>query len=80
MPYIADTHALIWFFTNSRSLGQTALDILREADAGREVIMIPTIVLAEVMSICKSGKAPLDFATTWPSLKPGITINLFPLI
>lgn len=52
MPYVADTHALVWFFTNSPTLGQTALQLMREADAGREVIIIPTIVLGELMSIC----------------------------
>jgi PIN domain nuclease of toxin-antitoxin system len=71
MPYVADTHALVWFFTNSPTLGQTALHLMREADAGREVIIIPTIVLGELMSICQSGKAPLDFSTTLARLETG---------
>lgn len=79
MPYVADTHALVWFFTNSRRLSQTALHIMREADAGREVIFIPTIVLAELMSICKSGKTPLDFSTTLGRLEAGDNYQIIPL-
>jgi PIN domain nuclease of toxin-antitoxin system len=79
MPYVADTHALVWFFTNSPKLGQAALQILREADAGREVIIIPTIVLGELMSICKSGKVALDFSTTLTKLEIGDNYQIVPL-
>jgi predicted nucleic acid-binding protein len=50
-----------------------------EADAGREVIIIPTIVLAELMSICKSGKTPLDFSTTLSRLEAGDNYQIIPL-
>jgi PIN domain nuclease of toxin-antitoxin system len=43
MPYVADTHALIWFFTGSPNLGRTAQLIMREADAGREIILCPLL-------------------------------------
>jgi PIN domain nuclease of toxin-antitoxin system len=39
MSYVADTRALVWFFTGSPNLGQTAQKIMHEADAGREIIL-----------------------------------------
>ena len=79
MPYLADTHALVWFLTSNPTLGQTALQIMREADAGREIILVPTIVLGELMSICNSGKAPLDFSTTLAKLEAGDNYQIIPL-
>ena len=79
MPYVADTHALVWFFTGSSRLGPSALQVMRQADAGQEVIIIPTIVLGELMSICKSGKASLDFLTTLEKLEAGDNYQIVPL-
>lgn len=79
MPYVADTHALVWFFTGSPNLSRTAQQIMREADAGHDIIFVPTIVLGELMSICKSGKAPLDFTTTLTRLEAGDNYQIMPL-
>ena len=79
MPYLADTHALVWFFTSSQKLGQAALQIMRQADVGHEVIIIPTIVLGELMSICKSGKISLDFSTILAKLEAGDNYQIVPL-
>jgi len=61
MPYVLDTHALIWFLTSDNKLGKKALELLRRADMGEETIIIPTVVLAEIFYICEKNKVALKF-------------------
>ena len=61
MPYVLDTHALIWFLTSDNKLGKKALELLRRADMGEETIIIPTVVLAEIFYICEKKKEPIRF-------------------
>lgn len=79
MPYVTDTHALVWFLTKSPQMGKAAMHVMREAAAGREVIVIPTIVLGELMNICQAGKAPLDFSATLDQIESGDNYRIFPL-
>ena len=51
--YVADTHALIWYFTNDPKLGHTCKKILELADAGLEEVAVPTIVVAEALYISR---------------------------
>jgi PIN domain nuclease of toxin-antitoxin system len=44
--YVADTHALFWYLTNSPSLGANASLAFDEADADQALIYIPAIVVA----------------------------------
>lgn len=41
--YVADTHALFWYLTNSPSLGPGARLGFDEADTGQAVICVPAI-------------------------------------
>ena len=61
MSYVLDTHALIWFLTSDNKLGNKALELLRRADTGKETIIIPTVVLAEVLYICEKNKVAIKF-------------------
>ncbi len=42
--YVADTHALFWYLTNSSALGPRASLAFDEADAGQGLIYIVTTV------------------------------------
>jgi len=61
MPYVADTHSLIWFLTDDKRLGAKAKDILERADEGKVIIIIPTIVLAELVFICEKKDVSVKF-------------------
>ena len=61
MLYLADTHSLVWFLTDSSKLGKKALELLNRAERGNGIIFIPTIVLAEIMYICERKKAAIKF-------------------
>lgn len=58
MAYVADTHALIWFFTNDPQLSTKARDVFERAERGETIIIIPTIYLMEILYVCeKKGVA-----------------------
>ena len=47
MDYVADTHSLVWYFTDDKQLSENALFAFEET-VGSGLVMIPTIVLAEI--------------------------------
>ena len=61
MLYVADTHTIIWFLSNDTRLGNQAKKILEKADEGKVIIIIPTIVLAELIFICEKKDASVKF-------------------
>ena len=57
MIYVADTHSLLWFLSEDANLSPKAKQVFDACEEGKEVIVIPTIVLAELMHLCeKKGK------------------------
>ncbi len=63
MRYVADTHTLVWYFTNDKRLGAVAYDTL-EGSIEKGEILIPTIVLAELLYISERGRIKLSFKET----------------
>ncbi|OGW55727.1 MAG: hypothetical protein A2Z46_06635 [Nitrospirae bacterium RBG_19FT_COMBO_55_12] len=61
MNYVADTHALLWHFTNSPKLSHRASEIFAAGERGESVIFIPSIVIAEALSIFDKKKLSFDF-------------------
>ena len=63
MNYVADAHAIVWYFIDDPRLSQTARQVFEQTiTAG--VIIIPTIVLAEIMYISQKGRISLTFEET----------------
>ena len=66
--FVADTHALLWYFSDSRKLGSKASKIFDEADNGNAILHIPAIVVAELYyANVKTGK-PIDFSDAYRKL------------
>ncbi len=61
MNYVADTHALLWWFTDSPKLSKKAAAIFEECERGEIVIFIPSIVIAEALSIFDKKRVSFDF-------------------
>src|SRR4030066_2439066 len=61
MNYVADTPALLWHFTNSPKLSHRASEIFAAGERGESVIFIPSIVIAEALSIFDKKKLSFDF-------------------
>jgi predicted nucleic acid-binding protein len=60
--YVCDTHALFWHLIDSPRLGVAAKRAFEEGDAGQAVIIIPSIVLAELYYVIRKSGAALNFA------------------
>jgi len=56
MKYVVDTHSLVWYFTKDQRLSSKVRDALREAERGRNEIIIPAVVLLETIDIQEKKK------------------------
>jgi PIN domain nuclease of toxin-antitoxin system len=61
MNFVTDTHALVWWFTDSPKISPKAIDIFEGCESGQNIIFIPSIVLAEALSIFEKKRIPFDF-------------------
>ncbi len=62
MLYLTDTHSLIWFLTKDSNLSDKAKAIFLLAENRQAVILIPTIVLAELLFVCEKKKFQKGFS------------------
>ena len=61
MNFVADTHALIWWFTDSPRISLKASEIFEKCEKGENVIFIPSIVIAEALSIFDKKRFSFNF-------------------
>lgn len=59
MPYVIDTHALVWHLTNDAKLGADARAVMTRIDSGKDKGLVPTIVLAEILYASERGRISL---------------------
>jgi PIN domain nuclease of toxin-antitoxin system len=60
MPFVADTHALVWYMTNDANLSSEARRIFQDTDDGKEEIHIPCIVFFELLYLVERKNLPID--------------------
>ncbi len=58
MEYITDAHALLWHLYLPRRLGKAAQGVFSDVDAGKGIIRIPAVVVAEVLMVVQKGRLP----------------------
>ncbi len=61
MNFVADTHALLWWFTDSTRISSKAAGIFEKSERGEGIIFIPSIVIAEALSIFDKKRIDFDF-------------------
>jgi predicted nucleic acid-binding protein len=71
MPYVTDAHPLIWYFTRDPRLSAKALEIFRSSAAGREIIIVPTIVLGEILHVSEAGRMQVSFQDVLSRIEEG---------
>ncbi|MFW6126419.1 MAG: type II toxin-antitoxin system VapC family toxin [Chloroflexota bacterium] len=76
--FVADTHALAWYFTGAAKLGSEALDVLRASASGRGLIVVPTIVLAELMWISEKKRISLEFHELVDKIEASQNFEVYP--
>ncbi len=63
MDYTTDTHSLVWYLQGSKELSPKALKAFEQTKK-KGIIIIPSVVLAELMFIADKGKVTLSFEKT----------------
>jgi PIN domain nuclease of toxin-antitoxin system len=69
MNFVTDTHALLWWFTDNPKLSKTAAQIFSNCEKGESVIFIPSIVIAEALSIFDKKRVSFDFKKLFKKIK-----------
>jgi len=68
MNFVADTHALLWWFTDSPKISPKASEIFEKCERGEAVIFIPSIVIAESLSIFEKKRITFNFKNLFKSI------------
>jgi len=61
MPYVTDTHTLIWYMTDDPNLSIKAKRIFKKVDNIQEHVFIPCIVFFELLYLIEKKKIGVDF-------------------
>lgn len=61
MPYVADTHSLVWHMSDDPKLSHEAKQIFQRTDNAEEVVYIPCIVFFELVYLTEKRKIAADF-------------------
>ena len=61
MPYVTDTHALVWYMENDPKLSREARNIFQKVDNMQEYVFIPCIVFFELLYLTEKKKVVADF-------------------
>ena len=78
MIYVTDTHSLVWYFAESPRLSKKALEVF-ESTVKEGLIIVPTVVLAEIMFIAEKGKISLTFEETLRKIREYENFDIAPL-
>jgi PIN domain nuclease of toxin-antitoxin system len=57
---VADTHAIVWYLTNSPRLSPATAKALDDASAAGDSILIPSISLVELTYLVEKGRVPAE--------------------
>ncbi len=79
MNHIADTHALLWHFTDSPKISSKAKNLFDQCERGECIIFIPSIVIAECLSIFDRKKVNFNFKTLFDQIRKSENYVLIPL-
>ena len=71
MLYVADTRGIVWFLSDNPQLSEKAKNIFEETEQGKNIIVIPTIVLAELLYLCERKKMQNVFSIIIKKIKEG---------
>ena len=77
--YVTDAHGFLWFLSKDERLGKRALEIFRACDKGKEIIVIPSIVLLECMYVCEKKRIGIEFREIIQKIQGTLNYPIYPL-
>jgi len=78
MDFVTDTHSLVWYLSDDQRLSNKALKSF-EGTIKSGLIIVPTVVLAEILFIAKKGRIPLNFSETVSRIESLQNFEVLPL-
>ena len=78
MNVVTDTHALVWYFMDDKRIGKEAIELF-EGIKNDVLIIVPTIVIAEIMYITMKGRITLSFENTVQLIEENDNFDIVPL-
>lgn len=79
MNFITDTHQLLWWFTENPKLSPKASEIFSKCEEGESVIFVPSIVVAEALSIFDKKRISFDFKKLFKKINESENFIIIPL-
>lgn len=79
MNAVADTHALLWWFTNDTKLGSKAISVFQKCEKGDSVFFIPSIIIAEALSIFDKKRVIFSFTGLFRKITRSENYIIIPL-
>ena len=56
--YVTDTHPLVWYLEDNKRLSRAAARAITEAETGKAIIHIPSIVFVELLFLIQRHRIP----------------------
>ena len=79
MNFVTDTHPLLWWFIDSPQISLNASEIFEKCELGENVIFIPSIVIAEALSIFDKKRVSFDFRKLFRKINESENFVILPL-
>jgi PIN domain nuclease of toxin-antitoxin system len=77
--YVTDAHGFLWFLSQDKKLGKNAVRIFRSCDIGKEIVVVPSIVLLECMYVCEKQRLELKFQEVMRKIQGTFNYPVYPL-
>lgn len=78
MQFLTDTHALVWHFTDSPRISRKAREVFERCERGGCVVFIPTIVVAECLSLFEKQRVSFDFKALLAQIRDSANYVIVP--
>jgi len=79
MPYVTDTHSLVWHLTDDPALSARAKKLFGKADNSQDIVYIPCIVFFELIYLIEKKKINVPFDAFVRSLSSSHNYRIEPL-
>ena len=79
MPFVTDTHSLVWHMTNNPKLSREAKRVFQKVDNFQDYVFIPCIVFFELLYLIEKKKVVADFGSFLTMISSSKNYRIEPL-
>lgn len=79
MVHVTDTHSLIWFLSEDKSLSNKTKEVFENTEKGNDIMVIPTIVMTELLFLCEKKNILNKFSEVIEKINSGTNYTVYNL-